>query len=240
VFSNPGPIPAGAKPRAVLLDALGTLLSLEPPAPRLRAGLWSSLGIEVGDDAASRVVRAEIAYYRDHLHEAPDAGGLADLRWRCATLVRDGLGLDVPVDAVLPVLLDALVFEPFEDVRPALRSLRAAGVALVVVSNWDVSLHEVLVRTGLRPLVDGAVSSAEAGSAKPDGAIFERALALAGTAAAETWHVGDSVEADVHGARRAGIVPVLIDRGARAGRDAGAAGGWTGVRRIASLAELLP
>lgn len=233
MFWSPGQIPAGVKPRALLFDALGTLVALEPPAPRLRAGLKAALGIDVGAAAAARVVRAEIAYYRAHLHEAGDRAGLADLRTRCATVVRDGLRLDAPAAEVEPVLLDALRFEAFPDAEPALRHLREAGMALVVVSNWDVSLHEVLARTGLRPLVDAAISSAEVGSAKPDRAIFALALALARSEAAATWHVGDSIQADVEGARRAGIVPVLIDRDPRSEplRDAG-------VRRIASLAEL--
>jgi len=233
VFWSPGPIPAGVKPRAVLLDALGTLLSLEPPAPRLRAGLRSAFGIDVGEEAAARVVRAEIAYYRAHLHQAGDTAGLADLRTRCAAVVREGLELDLPVADVEPVLLDSLHFEAFPDADPALRDLRQAGMALVVVSNWDVSLHDVLARTGLRPLVDAAVSSAEAGSAKPDRAIFARALALARAQAAEAWHVGDSIDADVEGARRAGIVPVLIDRDSILEHP-----GVAEVRRITSLAEL--
>lgn len=233
MFWSPGAIPADASPRAVLFDALGTLVSLEPPAPRLREGLRDAFGAEVDEPRAAAVMRAEIAYYRAHLHEAADAAGLAGLRARCAELVRNGLGLDATVAEVVPVLLDALRFSAYPDAEPALRHLRRAGVGLVVVSNWDVSLHEVLDRTGLRPLVDGAISSAEAGSAKPDPVIFGQALELARAQAGETWHVGDSFEADVEGARRAGIAPVLIDRDAPA-RPAEA----TGVRRIASLAEL--
>ena len=233
MFWKPGAIPAGPRPRAILLDALGTLVSLEPPAPRLRSGLRASLGVDVGAEAAARVVREEIAYYRAHLHEAPDAAGLADLRMRCAELVRDELALDVPVADVEPVLLDALRFEAFADAAPALGVLRKAGIALIVVSNWDVSLHEVLDRTGLRPLLDGAISSAEAGSAKPDGEIFDRALALASVRPGEAWHVGDSWSADVVGARRAGLVPVWIDRAPwREDRR------QAPVRRIASLDEL--
>jgi putative hydrolase of the HAD superfamily len=230
VFSSLARIPAAARPRAVLLDALGTLVALRPPAPLLRAGLRDALGLEVSPAAAERVMAAEIRYYREHLHEARDAGGLADLRHRCAEVVRDGLELDAPVEAIEPVLLGALRFEAFPDAPPALRDLRAGGSALVVVSNWDISLHEVLERTGLRPLVDGAVSSAEAGSAKPDGEIFGLALELAGCGATEAWHVGDSIEADVEGALGAGITPVLIDRTTAPGRGR--------VRRISSLGEL--
>ena len=61
-----------------------------------------------------------------------------------------------------------------------LRELRRRGIRLVVVSNWDVSLHERLAETGLAPLLDGAVASAELGAAKPDPAIFARGLEIAG------------------------------------------------------------
>ena len=212
---------------AVLLDALDTLVALEPPAPRLAA----ALDVPLAD--AERAIRAEIAYYRAHLHEGSDAEGLARVRARCAALVARELALDAPPEAVLAALLDAIRFVPFPDAAPALRALRAAGVRLVVVSNWDVSLHEVLAATGLGELVDGALSSAEVGEAKPGGAIFARALALAGVEPGAACHVGDSLEADVDGARRAGIEPILIDREGRVGD-----GEVEGVRRIASLAEL--
>ena len=59
--------------RAVLLDAMGTLLRLEDPAPRLRAALAARLGVDVGAEAAAAAIRAEIAYYRAHLHLGRDA-----------------------------------------------------------------------------------------------------------------------------------------------------------------------
>ena len=103
----------------------------------------------------------------------------------------------------------------------------------MVVSNWDASLHERLAETGLAVLVDGALASAEVGAAKPEGAIFSAALELAGSAPHEAWHVGDTIEADVAGARDAGLTPVLIDR-------AGTAEAPPGVPVIAALTELLP
>jgi putative hydrolase of the HAD superfamily len=216
---------------AVLLDAMGTLVTFAPPAPRLAAGLREALGVEVAEADAARAVRAEIAYYRAHLHEGADAGGLARVRLACARVVRDELGLEVPAEAVVAPLLDSIVFVAYPDAAPALRALRAAGRRLVVASNWDVSLHEALDRTGLAPLLDGAVASAEIGSAKPAGAIFARALELAGEEAAGSWHAGDSLAEDVEGAMRAGLRPVLVDRAGRGGAPAG-------VPVIASLAAL--
>jgi len=199
----------------VLLDAMGTLLTFGDPVPRLRAALAERLGRDVGEAAARAAIRAEIAHYRAHLHLGRDAASLAALREACAEAMRPALGpaaAGAPVAELTAALLDALAFSAYPDSAPALRALRAEGWRLVVVSNWDASLHERLAETGLAGLVDGAVASAELGASKPDGAIFARGLALAGVRAAAAWHVGDSVEADVEGALAAGIRPVLICR----------------------------
>jgi putative hydrolase of the HAD superfamily len=127
----------------------------------------------------------------------------------------------------------SLRFFAYPDSAPALEALRAAGVRTVVVSNWDWSLHERLAETGLADLVDGALASAEVGSAKPDGGIFRSALELAGVAARDAWHVGDTPEADVAGARAAGLRPVLIVR-------EGPLPSVPGAAVVRSLAELLP
>jgi putative hydrolase of the HAD superfamily len=236
---------AHSTPRAILLDALGTLISFDPPAPRLRLSLRERVGVDVGAAAAEAAIGAEIAYYRAHLHEGRDADSLADLRARCAQAMRPALPVDAPDEALAGALLDALRFFAYPDAAPALRALRAEGIRTIVVSNWDHSLHERLQETGLAPLVDGALASAEVGAAKPDGAIFAAALELAGTD--DAWHVGDSVEADVEGALAAGLRPVLIarDLGEKEGfalRSPENPGGdlRSTLHVIQSLAELIP
>jgi putative hydrolase of the HAD superfamily len=226
----------------VLLDAMGTLLTFGDPVPRLREALRARLGADVGEAAARAAVRAEIAHYRAHLHLGRDARSLAALRAACAEAMRPALGAPAagaPVEELTAALLDALAFSAYPDSAPALRALRAGGWALVVVSNWDASLHERLAETGLADLVDGAVASAELGAAKPDGAIFARGLALAGVEPGAAWHVGDSVEADVEGALAAGIRPVLIRRPGAPHPDGGAAAApLDGVPVIRGLDEL--
>ena len=73
-------------------------------------------------------------------------------------------------------LLDSLRFTPFPDAAPALAALRAAGLRLAIVSNWDCSLRAVLGELGLAGAVDTIVVSAEAGAPKPEAAIFLAAL----------------------------------------------------------------
>lgn len=190
--------------RAVFLDALGTLIDLEPPWLSLRARVPE----RISDAQLKAAVRLEMAYYREHAHEGRDAESLADLRERCAELISQELG--EPISA--QELVDAVRFDPFPDAEPALRDLRERGLKLVVVSNWDISLASVLERCGISPLLDGSISSAEAGSRKPDPAIFSTALEMAGCEPGQVIHVGDTAEEDCEGARAAGIRALLIDR----------------------------
>lgn len=212
-------------PRLVLLDSLGTLVALDDPVPRLRAGL-TERGFAVEEEAVARAFAAEVAYYIEHHLEGRDQSTLAELRNRCASVLRDELAIpELPLPDAREVLLGALSFSAFPDAAPALRELRDRGLGLVVVSNWDCSLRGVLESAGLLELVDDAISSAEAGAAKPDPAPFLAALRAAGREPDQAVHVGDSEENDVRGAAAAGIRPVLLDRDGGGGD-------------IASLAEL--
>jgi putative hydrolase of the HAD superfamily len=195
--------------KAVFLDALGTLVELEPPWVTLR----SAVPAEVGDDALVAAVREEMAYYKEHAHEGRDTESLADLRRRCAALISDRLGVELSAEA----LVESIVFRAYPDAEPALADLRARGLTLVVVSNWDCSLGRVLDRCGIAGMVDGVVTSAESGHRKPDPGIFASALELAGCEPSEALHVGDTPEEDGDGARAAGIPVVLVDRDGGAG-----------------------
>lgn len=219
-----------AIPATVLLDALGTLIELERPWPQLVDEL-AARGVVVGEDDARAAMLAEMAYYRAHHDEAVDWPALKDLRRRCAAVVQEQLQTSLPLDDVLDALLGAIRFRAYPEVPDVLARLRAGGARLAVVSNWDVSLHDVLERTGLRSMVDAVVISAELGVAKPDPAIFRAALDRLGAAPDGAVHVGDSLEHDVAGARAAGLEAVLVARNGVAAPD--------GVRTVASLSELV-
>ena len=196
------PSPAAQATRAVLLDALGTLVELEPP--------WLPLAIELEMDPAdvAPAVRAEMDFYKEHAHEGRDDESLTALRRRCAEILSWELDREVSVET----MMDAIQFRAFDDARPALNELRRAGLRLVCVSNWDISLPEVLAKCGLGDAVDGIVTSAGSGVRKPDPAIFMAALELAGCGADEAIHVGDTIEEDVAGAGAAGIRALHLDR----------------------------
>jgi putative hydrolase of the HAD superfamily len=197
--------------RAVLLDALGTLVELQPPAPRLRR-LLHDYGFEVSEEQAAAGFMAEIAYYLDHHLDGSDPERLERLRDRCADEMLRALDIpDLDHATARRAMLGALEFTPYPDVEPALRELRDRGMTVVITSNWDCSLPEWLP-SGILELVDGVVTSAEVGAAKPSPRVFERALGIAGVEPGEALHVGDKVDNDIEGAAAAGVRGVLLQR----------------------------
>ena len=124
----------------------------------------------------------------------------------------------------------------FPDAYPALEALQERGLTVGAVSNWVWNLPELLHALDLVRHFDFIAASARIGFEKPHPRIFEWALQEADVDPAAVIHVGDHLDADVEGARRVGIDPVLIDRNERyAAEDVPDA-----VPIIRSLEELLP
>jgi putative hydrolase of the HAD superfamily len=222
--------------RAILLDAHGTLLELEPPAPALRRLMAERFGLEISPVAAQRAIAQEVSYYRSHLQEGHDDPSVDELRGRCSHVLRQALAAEhvldhIGADEFTQTLLAALQFRPYPEVREVLARLRQRGLRLVVASNWDASLPHTLRALDLLEQVDGVVTSAQCQAPKPEPGVFRRALELAGASPDEALHVGDSWEEDVLGAQRIGIRSILI---ARDGRPVPG-----GVEAIVSLAQLL-
>lgn len=222
--------------QAVLLDCMGTLVELRPPAPRLRAELRRRAGLEVSETDARAAFRAEIRYYLANHLDGRDEASLDALRDRCADVLRDSLGLDEGTrPALRAAMLAALEFRAYADAAPALAQLRARGLRLVAASNWDCSLPRVLEEAGLRDLLDGVVSSAAVGAAKPDPRLFHAALAAARCPPERALAVGDSPDHDIGGARAAGVAAVLVRRSP----DAPAMPGVTAIEALDELPAVI-
>jgi putative hydrolase of the HAD superfamily len=100
---------------------------------------------------------------------------------------------------------------PMPGALDALRALSARGIRLGIVSNTGrtpgVVLRRILERHDMLRYFDGVAIaySDEVGFRKPDRRIFERSLRGLGVDPARTLHVGDNPDADVAGARGAGM-----------------------------------
>lgn len=108
----------------------------------------------------------------------------------------------------------------YPDVEPTLARLKDDGFILGLISNAPADTVHVVETLGLSTYLDPVVISGAVGYTKPHPEIFRIALRGAGVGPDESVHVGDLYEADVVGARNAGIEGILIDRdGSHAGPD---------------------
>lgn len=94
-------------------------------------------------------------------------------------------------------------------VKETLLDLRERGLVTGIITNGSTALQSgKIAATSLAPLLDIVLISEAEGIAKPDPAIFERALERLGISPAEAIFVGDNPLVDVVGASAAGLVAV--------------------------------
>jgi putative hydrolase of the HAD superfamily len=103
----------------------------------------------------------------------------------------------------------------FDDVVPTLAALRARGVLLGVVSNFEAWLEDWFGAHELLELLPVRVISGIEGIEKPDARIFRLALERASVSAGDAAYVGDNPEFDVDPPAALGMFPVLVDRRGR-------------------------
>jgi HAD superfamily hydrolase (TIGR01549 family) len=187
------PVPQKArKLRAVLLDLYGTLVEM-----RERREPYARLAQATGWAFDRRTVMCR-RFTRDEL--ASHAG------------CRDPRLMD-EFDTGIRAELDGIAVYP--DVRETLAALRAEGLRLALVSNLSEPYGAVVNERGLLQPFDAIVLSYEVGSVKPEPEIYREALARLGVEAGDAMMVGDSLLADVHGARAAGLSAVHLCRHGR-------------------------
>jgi putative hydrolase of the HAD superfamily len=118
-------------------------------------------------------------------------GGMTDEAWRASVV--DRLRERHPdVDAAGAV---AAWSEPAGEIdRQALALIQAARerVPVALVTNASSRLDADLARLGMQDAFDHIVNSSAVGSAKPDRAIYEHALALVGAKPAEALYIDDT------------------------------------------------
>lgn len=216
--------------RAVLFDAMGTLIELAEPVGETYARAAAHHGAAISawrlGDAFARVLRrappllfpgvpaAEI--------EACERGWWRDLV-RSTFLAADSAVRPRDFEACFEELwrhfAEAAAWRTRPAAAEALTRLRQAGLRTAVVSNFDRRLPGILAGLGLAPLLDAVVLPSDAGAAKPDPALLRHALARLGCEPGYAVVVGDDPLRDLEPARRLGLA--AID-----------------VRELATLAEL--
>jgi putative hydrolase of the HAD superfamily len=100
-----------------------------------------------------------------------------------------------------------------KNTKSVLKKLREK-YKLGIVSNFAIPecVDKLLERHGLEKLFDVVVVSGAVNKRKPSPEIFEKALEKLGVSAENTVFVGDTVDADIEGAKNAGMKAIYIER----------------------------
>jgi HAD superfamily hydrolase (TIGR01549 family) len=194
----------------VLLDAFGTLITVDTPGARLQRALSEELGVDVTLADAESAFIQEAEYYSDHCHLGRDEASLTLLHAECAAVVLEALGIDADPAEAAALLGHTIQYRAYPDAVPLMEALVRSGIAHGVVSNFDYTLGDVLASAGLR--FEHLFISAALGVSKPDPEIFRLALSAMGAAAERTLYVGDTPGTDALGAGAAGIDVRIVDR----------------------------
>jgi HAD superfamily hydrolase (TIGR01509 family) len=196
-------MPSASDFDAVTVDAMSTLVELHEPVERLARALQDR-GVERSREHVAEAFRKEVDYYLLHKLSATDSTSLAALRRECARVFLEATGADLDPAEFSPAFVEAMVFRPLDGAVTALERLRAAGLSLACVSDWDIGLREQLAKVGLDHLFDVVLTSAEAGAPKPEPVLFREALSRLGVEPGRAVHVGDG-DTDRDGAGAAGL-----------------------------------
>ena len=184
---------------AVTLDAHGTLVTLADPVPALTKVL-SERGIERTRQVVLAGFQTEAAHYAPRAGEGHDEGSLERLQQECAGVFLEAVGADLDPKEFAPVYVGALHFEVIPGVFESLVRLRALGLELAVVANWDLSLRRLLGEIGLERYFTVVLHAAR----KPEPEGLLRALAELRVEPKRALHIGDD-DADRAAAAAAGI-----------------------------------
>jgi 2-haloalkanoic acid dehalogenase type II len=204
--------------RAVLFDFGGTLYDYATLEPAERESLvelvrWAGIEAEpravqlAHRDAMRRVFRQYLPR-RFYLHR--------DLFRDAVVAMLNALGAHVDDEQLeryreLQWQRHARDFTLRAGVVETLDVLRARGLHLGVVSNIDDDqLVHLMALSELEPYFDSILSSEQAGSCKPDPAIFAEALRRADCRPDQALFVGDTLAQDIAGANQAGLRSVLL------------------------------
>jgi len=173
-------------------------------AARLRAARWEHLywasSVDLRDDLLAHSGDTENFWIEYSRRRLVALGASPEWAIQFAPNVSQHMGEFYRPESVVP-----------EDVRRALPQLKQAGYLLGVISNRDHPFQDLLNELGIGEFFEFSLAAGEVNSFKPEPGVFEHALGRTNLSATDVVYVGDNYYADVVGARRAGLRPVLYD-----------------------------
>jgi HAD superfamily hydrolase (TIGR01662 family) len=208
--------------KAIFFDLDGTLRHSVPHGGDVFSDYVTTLGLQINHEDRIRGTRWEHLYWANSADLRDDLmahSGETENFWieysrrrlialgaspawalTYAPKVSIHMGTEYKPESIIP-----------NEVRDTLIRLKEAGYRMAVLSNREKPFIDVMESHHIIEFFDFSIAAGEVNAYKPDPGLFEHALKRAEVTAQETVYVGDNYFADVIGARRAGLTPVLFD-----------------------------
>ncbi len=208
--------------KAVFFDFDGTIRLSRVSSGEIFYRFVSDLGCAVTEEDRRRAGRWEHYYWAQSAELLRDVEALTfgtEAFWRRYARRRlAALGLPPPLAEAWAEEASQYMrahYRPGSVLPPCLpetlADLKARGYVLGIFSNRREAYDHEVSALGLTDYFDHMVVAGDLQSWKPEVAGFHHLLNLAGVAPQESVYVGDNYFADVVGARRAGMFPVLYN-----------------------------
>lgn len=199
--------------KAVLFDLGGTLIKTAD-VPEIFRKILRVYGVEADLDQIFAAHKANEKEFNVETGQA-ELGMVFWHNWNLAIIKSLGVKRDAPLLArkISEVWWDYAELQFYPDVAGTLAQLMAKQVKTGIVTNGlREDCEQVLKRLGATSFFDVIVGVDSCNKAKPDSKIFLCAVEKLQLEPAEVLFVGDKVERDYEGAKRAGLKPLLINR----------------------------
>jgi putative hydrolase of the HAD superfamily len=206
---------------AIFFDAANTLLYPFPSVGAIYAEVAQRYGVNTTEAAVQAAFRRAWGHTQTLVQGDPVRYGVGepDGRRFWHTLVHATFAhiaiphdFDAFFDELYVLFAQPTVWRLFPEGRDVLQRLRQDGYTVGIISNWDIRLLNILSGLDLTSFLDHVSISAVVGWEKPHLAIFQHALEAIAVPAHRALHVGDSLDADIHGAAQAGLQPLWLQR----------------------------
>lgn len=209
-------------PKIIFFDAVGTLFGVRSTVGEIYSQFAQRAGWHVN---AQILNQAFMKIFRNTspLRQTNPTQSLSQLEytWWCDVSRRSFEEAGFYVDAAEfnsffePLFVHFATAAPWQvypEVSKLLANLKAMGLTLGIISNFDSRLYAVLKALELKEWFTSITLSTEVGASKPERFIFETALAKHQCRAEDAWHIGDSWTEDYQGAEAAGLQGIWLNR----------------------------
>lgn len=235
--------------KAILFDAFGTVIHPEPGWEALREeclavvhGTWTGPAVPFARwlPAYEKARSEQHALVAEGFREFDFPERFTRSMILCNAPPKDAEAWG-PVGAEKYHRFQQGLIHAYDEPGPTLRALKDAGYKVALVSNYAHTgvLEDSLSRLGIRQHFDALIVSGDVGYVKPHRRIFEAAVERLGVSMGEAVMVGNDIECDITGAKRAGLAtiwaPYPREVPAPAHPDADAV-----VERLSDIPRILP